>query len=298
MKKLFLLASLAALNVTSAQAQLKFCIVDGQVRSGAACEAGPAPDPEPTPDPEPQPGDDVMLDPTMDDGGMGLGSLAAWTDLPGRLSQIDVGADGTIFGLGTLSRSGIFDIFTYNGASWRKVPGRVHEIEVAPDGLPIGAGSGQRMWQYDGSRWTLASSDVIDVAVDDRGTRFTALSNGQVAMQRGEDWVQIGTGVSVEAGPGGLVVMQDTDGPLRVVSPFGHFTLPGEVSDYSVGADGRIYGVLVDGAHGANEAVTWDVPYGWKSLGLTDVAGVTAGPDGTVYAWMPNGAVQMRKMTP
>lgn len=297
MKKLLLLATLATLNFSAAQAQLRFCIVDGQVRSGAACEVQPAPQPEPEPEPEPapQPGDDDMTIPGMDDG-MGMDTFGAWEDMPGRLSQIDVGADGTIFGLGTVSRSGLYDVFTFSGSSWRKVPGRLYEVEVAPNGRPVGTSSSQRLWEYSGSRWTLASSDVIDVAIDDRGTLFAALTDGTIGVRQGDNWRGLGKGDSVEAGPGGLIVMRDDDGPLRVVSPFGHFTLPGEVSDYSVGADGRIYAVLIEGAHGSNEAVTWDMPFGWKSLGLSDVKGVTAGPDGTIYAWMPNGTAQMRKL--
>ena len=223
----------------------------------------------------------------------------------GRLRQIDVGADGTVFAIGTNQRGTVYDIYRLANDQWQRVSGNLAEIEVGPDGVPIGAGARNRMWLRNGTRWSLIREDVVDVAIDDLGTRYAALADGSIVVAREGGWTPVApapamagaltlSGVAVEAGPGGLVVVRDGDGHLVALTPFGIFALPGTVVTHSVGADGRLYAVLADSAFGTNAAVTWSMPFGWQYLGMNGARDVTAGPGGTVYVTLLNGIVQTR----
>lgn len=283
MKRYLYLIAALAVSPIQIQAQTVFCFIDGQIYSDDDC---PRDQPAPTPEPE----DDSV------DGSVEIESPETpWTHLNGRnLVDLDIGANGEIFGLAGRSIGGTYSFFTFDGNSWRQLRGRVSKIEVQPDGSVLGTDPNNRYLEFVGGRWSLLDAFVRDIAVDERGTPIAALLDGSIAASIEGRWHQIATGTEVEAGPGGIVVFRADNGPLQVLSPFGKFVLPGEVAEFSVGADGRIYAVMKQGGMGANEAVTWDFPFGWRSLEAVGVLGVTASSDGTVYAWFEDGTFKRR----
>ena len=57
-----------------------------------------------------------------------------WTGVPGSATDIGVGADGTVWNIGTIAEGGGYGIFKYNGTSFTKVPGGAVRCAVDPQG--------------------------------------------------------------------------------------------------------------------------------------------------------------------
>ena len=59
-----------------------------------------------------------------------------WESLPGLANDIGVGADGTVYIIGTDALPGGYGIHRWNGSNWDKIDGGGVHISVSPQGLP------------------------------------------------------------------------------------------------------------------------------------------------------------------
>jgi len=61
-----------------------------------------------------------------------------WVELPGEAGDIGVGADGSVWVVGTADDDwdALKGIYRWNGVSWDRVYGDGLDISVGPDGLP------------------------------------------------------------------------------------------------------------------------------------------------------------------
>ena len=59
-----------------------------------------------------------------------------WKNLPGRASDLAIGARGGVWAIGHDSRGGGFGIHRWDGQRWNRIDGGATSVAVAPNGLP------------------------------------------------------------------------------------------------------------------------------------------------------------------
>lgn len=69
---------------------------------------------------------------------------------PGLARDIGVGGNGAVWIIGTNSRNGSFQVWSWTGSSWVADPGSGQEIDVSANGEPVVNGSDGKVWIKDG----------------------------------------------------------------------------------------------------------------------------------------------------
>lgn len=59
-----------------------------------------------------------------------------WKPVPGRASDLAIGARGGVWAIGHDERPGGFGIHRWDGARWTRIDGGANQVAVAPNGLP------------------------------------------------------------------------------------------------------------------------------------------------------------------
>ncbi len=59
-----------------------------------------------------------------------------WNRLPGLAKDIGIGADGSVWVIGSNEREGGYGIYTWTGFDWIRVRGSARQVSVGPDGNP------------------------------------------------------------------------------------------------------------------------------------------------------------------
>src|SRR5262249_9165088 len=68
----------------------------------------------------------------------------------GLARDIGVSPDGTVWVIGTNSRNGSFQVYSWNGSTWTANPGSGEEIDVAANGDPVVNGVDGKVWIMNG----------------------------------------------------------------------------------------------------------------------------------------------------
>jgi hypothetical protein len=107
------------------------------------------------------------------------------TLMPGLARDIGIGAQGSVWVIGTNSRNGSFQVYAWNGSSWTADPGSGLSIDVDASGHPIVNGSDDKIWIKNGGAdagWTLLTGRATDIAV---GQDSSIVGNGGSAGSPG-----------------------------------------------------------------------------------------------------------------
>jgi hypothetical protein len=146
----------------------------------------------------------------------------AWQKVPGSASDIGIGADGSVWIIGTAAGTSERGhvICRWNGSGWDQMPGGGVRIAVGPNGNPwIIAGSGA-LFEYVDTAWQPRGAVGLDIGVGPDGSAWLVGANkspepGGNAIFRwtGQDWRRVrGGGVSISVGHGGSPwIVNDTN---------------------------------------------------------------------------------------
>jgi hypothetical protein len=142
-------------------------------------------------------------------------NAGAWTQLPGTGSDIGIGADGSVFAVGTqLSTvTGGYIIMKWNGSNWDTMPQCAGiRIAVSPAGIPWVINLSNLVYEYGGYLWTqMPGVAAADIGIGGDGSVFvTGADTGVPAYTppiyqfNGGSWSQVpglsnGTSISVDA---------------------------------------------------------------------------------------------------
>jgi len=71
-----------------------------------------------------------------------------WVNIPGGLTDIGAGADGSVWGVNSND-----DIYKLNadGSTWTQIEGKLKHIDVGPDGNAWGVNSAGGIYRWDGA---------------------------------------------------------------------------------------------------------------------------------------------------
>jgi hypothetical protein len=128
---------------------------------------------------------------------------------PGFATDIGVGANGSVFVVGTDAVPGGYGIYHWTGSGWAGVAGGAVSIAVGPDGSPWIVNSADRIYRLIGSRWIPYVGAATDIAVGANGSVWvvgTDAVRGGYAIYHwtGSGWAGVAGGaVSIAVGPDG-----------------------------------------------------------------------------------------------
>jgi Tectonin domain len=134
---------------------------------------------------------------------------ATWLQLPGAGTDVGVGADGSLWVIGTNGTTGGFGIFRWNGTSWDQVDGGGVRIAVDPNGAPWVVNNRNQIFQMVGGTWELRPGAGTDIGVGADGSVWVIGTNGTtggfgIFRWNGTSWDQVdGGGVNISVDEGG-----------------------------------------------------------------------------------------------
>jgi hypothetical protein len=133
----------------------------------------------------------------------------AWKKLPGRAKDIGIGAEGSVYVIGTTPESGGYGIYKWNGADWTKINGGAVRITVDNTGTPWIVNSAGTIYKRNGNSWSVMPGSARDIGAGANGSVFVignkVVSGGHSIHQwSGSDWVEVPGGAEfVDVGTGG-----------------------------------------------------------------------------------------------
>jgi hypothetical protein len=120
-----------------------------------------------------------------------------------------VGANGSVWAVGTNPVSGGFGIWNWNGIGWVPIAGGAVTIAVGPDGSPWVTNSTHQIYHRVGSGWVPFPGAAMEVGVGANGSVWAIGTNpvsGGFGIWNwvGTGWVPIAGGaVTIAVGPDG-----------------------------------------------------------------------------------------------
>ena len=156
-------------------------------------------------------------------------STSAWEQMPGTATDIGIGADGSIFIIGTqdVSPSGGKNILKWDGSNWVTMPeyAGIH-IAVDPTGIPYVTNLSNIVYKYGGiNLWNpINGVSANDIGIGADGSVFVTETTGSPAsiakLTPPASWLQVATvaasATSISVKPDGTFVYIDGNGLLHL----------------------------------------------------------------------------------
>jgi hypothetical protein len=218
-----------------------------------------------------------------------------WQLLDGRASDVGVGADGSVWIIGTNAvGSSDFDIWRRNATGWTNIPGGAQRIAVDPTGNAWIVNSSQTIFRYDGSKWVVVNGGARDIGIGANGTVWVIGSGAEQGgygiwrtTDKGANWTKVpGGAVRISVDPTGNAWIVNSTNNIFRYDGTQFVALPGNARDVGVGADGAAWVI------GADNNI-----YRWNGSNWTQKTGgasqIAAGPSGIV--WVVNAGGEIYK---
>jgi Tectonin domain len=195
---------------------------------------------------------------------------ASWaSQKPGAATSVSVGADGSIWILGTNQVPGGYGVYQWTGSTWDEVPGAAVSIAVGPYGGPWVINSAHQIFHRVGTAWDQMPGSANQISIGADGTVWVVGTNPVVGgygiyQWTGSNWTpEPGGVVEVALGPSGVEWAVNSSHSIYW-NDNGHWDqMPGLATDVSVGADGSVWAVGID-THPAGNGI-----YQWMDSWLT-----------------------------
>lgn len=216
-----------------------------------------------------------------------------WTSVPGAASDVGVGANGTVWVIGTAAEVGGYGIYKYNGSGLTKVSGGALRCAVDPQGFVWVVNDQGTIFKHNGSGWdTHAGQKATDIAVGADGTVWVigniAETGGYGLYKKsGTSWTKVSGGaLRIAVDPQGNPWVVNSNNTIFKFHGTGWTTMPGAGKDIGIGAEGSVWITTPDGKISKWNGTAWEV----KTGGAESIA---VGPAGE--AWVVNAQGQIFK---
>ena len=171
----------------------------------------------------------------------------SWVKRDGAARDVGVGADGSVWVIGTNVLPGGYGIWRRTGDAWTAIPGASVRIDVAPDGNAWVVNSNDMIHRYNGSTWTLMPGAAKDVGVGANGHVWVIGTNvlpggyGIYRLTNGA-WTAIpGAAVRIDVAPDGNAWVVNSYNQIYRYNGSTWTMLPGSAKDIGIGPDGRVW---------------------------------------------------------
>jgi hypothetical protein len=196
----------------------------------------------------------------------------AWRKLTGSARDIGVGADGTVWAIGTIwTGAGGYNILKWNGSSWITIPGAAVRIDVDPSGTAWVVGATGNIYRYNGSGWEPKPGGARDIGIGANGTVWivgmNANPNANASIYRwnGSGWTHIpGNATRIDVDPSGQAWVVTVAGGIWRYTGAGWTQVTGTARDIGISSntDGTTF------VNGFAESSVWKWTGGsnWQDL--------------------------------
>ena len=158
-----------------------------------------------------------------------------WIEMPGRATDIGIGANGAVWVIGANKTPGGFGIYRWVKNRWKGVDGGAVRIAVGPKGNPWVVNSGGKISKRANNKWIGMPGRAKDIGIGTGGVVWMIGANrvaGGFGIFRlnGNKWFEVGGGaVQISVGPG-IPWIVNSDNKIFSVSSGGQ---PVMVSSFS-----------------------------------------------------------------
>ncbi|MGB3612309.1 MAG: tectonin domain-containing protein, partial [Elainellaceae cyanobacterium] len=181
-----------------------------------------------------------------------------WIAIGGAATDIDIGADGSVWVVGTAKTSGGYRIYKLTDSGWSVVPGGAVKVAVAPDGHPWVINDKDHIFQHTTDRgWVHRQGAATDIDIGADGSAWivgNAKTGGgyQIYKLTDSEWnVVPGGAVKVAVAPDGHPwVINDKGHIFQHTTDRGWVHHQGAATDIDIGADGSVWVVGTTQAQG------------------------------------------------
>ncbi|MDB9311617.1 PA14 domain-containing protein [Spirulina sp. CS-785/01] len=222
----------------------------------------------------------------------------AWQQLPGKAKDISIGANGSMWMIGTNPSGNGYGIYQWTDDNWQEVGGAATQIAVAPDGTPWVVNSQGNIYKREGNHWKQMSKKAKDISIDPDGMVWVIGDNPTgsgygIHRWDGQKWQEIGGAATrITVGPDGTPWVVNSQGNIYKREGNGWKQIPGLAKDIEVGIDGSVWRI------GTNPTGSGYGIYSWNGENWTAVEGaatrVTVGIDGTPWVVNSKGNIYSR----
>ncbi len=210
-----------------------------------------------------------------------------WRPLAGGATDVAVGADGTLWAIGTDPAPGGRTILRWTGQAWETIPGGAVRIAVDPKGAAWVVNEAHIIHRWTGAGWEVVPGGADDVGIGADGTVWVIGGGGTPYRWTGSEWTAIdGGGKEIAVDPKGQPWVVNAAGDIWQRDGAQWKQLPGKGKDLAIAADGTVYALGVQlGRVMRLQGTAWvPVP------GATGTR-IGAGPKGTVVVAGQAGAL-------
>jgi Tectonin domain len=231
----------------------------------------------------------------------------SWRLLPGRARDIGVGADGSVWIIGTspVGAAGDFSIYRFAGTYWAVVSGGAVRIAVGPNGVPWIVNSAGQIFRREGNAWKPLPGRAKDIGVGADGTVWIIGTNpvgtaGDFGIYSlvGGSWVAVeGGAVRISVAPDGMPWIVNAAGQIfRRRGDSWRDPYPGFGKDIGVGPDSSVWLIATGRVGNAADfgIFEWDGSNWAKAPG--GGIGIAVGPNSV--PWMVNSAGSIYRLGP
>lgn len=220
-----------------------------------------------------------------------------WQQLPGKATDIGVGANGDVWIIGTnlVNLVGGFGIWRLNNNdTWTPVDGYGKRIAVAPNGDPWMVNGFNEIYRRSGNVWNRMPGAAIDIGIGVNGhvwvvgTNQTGQGGFGIHKWNGNNWDPVGAGaIRIAVDQNGVPWTVNSMRQIHRRDGNGWTLMPGGAVDIGIGGEGAVWIAGTDGAL-----------YKWRGDGWYDVEAwinnVSVSPRGHPWATNPDGGIFRR----
>ena len=172
----------------------------------------------------------------------------SWKKLSGAAKDIAVGANRSVWVIGTNKEGGGYGIYRQNRNSWTKIPGSAVRIAVAPNGRAWVVNKNDYIYRYNGKSWQKMSGRAKDIGIGADGSVWVIGTNvegggfGIYKFNGKNGWKKVaGSAVRIAVGPNGKPWVVNKNDHIYKYHGSGWTKLPGAAKDIGVGVDGKAW---------------------------------------------------------
>jgi hypothetical protein len=223
-----------------------------------------------------------------------------WDLLPGKARDIGVGANGTVWVIGTAAAPGGYSIHRWTGSAWQRIAGGAVRIDVDGAGNAWIVNNAGDICRWTGSSWQKLPGKARDIGVDANGRAWvigTAAAPGGYTIHRwtGSAWQRIAGGaMRIDVDGAGNAWIVNSTGAICRWTGSSWQKLPGQARDIGVGANGTAWIIGWDAVKGGYSIQCWTAN-SWQRVNGGAI-GISVGPDGKV--WIVNNELQICRGNP
>lgn len=213
-----------------------------------------------------------------------------WARMAGDAKDIGVGADGTVWAVGTNDYGDDYGLYSWNGRAWSESRGSAVRVDVDARGQPWVINSEDEIFRLRNGRWEQVYGEATDIGIGADGSIWVVSNDDRsgghsIYTWKSPGWLKIsGAGVRIDVEPNGTPWIINDDNEIFRRENGLWRRMPGYAKDIGIGADGSVWVI------GSNDRAGGYGIYRFNGASWDRIAGsasqISVAPDGT--PWVVN----------